>query len=521
LREKTQASRGQWAFGLVGSFLRDIDMAAKKPQRKKYDAPSSNRGMIRGRYDLAITNDEEKNMWGSVDSLSAAAANNPAVRKITREKARYEVANNSYADGMLDTLTSDTIGGEIQLQLGDTELAQRTEQAFSAWAKETKLWAKIRTMRRAKAVDGEAFAKLTTNRKLRHTVKLDVQPFECDMVESWAASIREDEIDGIRFDAANNPMEYRVLNQHPGDHRITLKSLAGEWTKARYVLHYFSELRPGQVRGITELLPALKLFGQLRLFTSAVLQNATRAAEITAVMYTDMLPDGTAAELTDPITTLDAQRNTITSLPEGWKLAQLKAEQPATTYAMFKRELINEIARCLNMPFNVAACDSSSYNYASGRLDHQTYDRSIETERYDLASSVLDRIYAEWLAEYSTAERLSQSEVASLVDHEWHFSGRDHVDPNKEASADETRLRNATLTRARYWAKRGADWKREDTQWIRERIFIEQQWHQARKDAGLPPAAFPGNVVPGAPKQADPDEHAETESGDDPTEKED
>jgi hypothetical protein len=38
-------------------------------------------------------------------------------------------------------------------------------------------------------------------------------------------------------------------------------------------------------------------------------------------------------------------------MPGGWKMAQMHAEQPATTYAEFKREILNEIARCLNMPF--------------------------------------------------------------------------------------------------------------------------------------------------------------------------
>ena len=43
------------------------------------------------------------------------------------------------------------------------------------------------------------------------------------------------------------------------------------------------------------------------------------------------------------------------------------------------------------MPFNVAACNSSGYNYASGRLDHQTYFKSIRVEQEHLACVVLDR----------------------------------------------------------------------------------------------------------------------------------
>ena len=75
------------------------------------------------------------------------------------------------------------------------------------------------------------------------------------------------------------------------------------------------------------------------------------------------------------------------------------AEQPATTYAEFKREILNEIARCLNMPFNVAADNSSGYNYASGRLDHQTYFKSIRVEQSQMARTILDRILYAWLRE--------------------------------------------------------------------------------------------------------------------------
>jgi capsid protein len=464
--------------------------AKAKPARKAYTAEMLGGRSVRATYDAARTTDENKNMWQHVDALSAAAANSPGVRKIVRERARYEVANNSYADGMMDTLASDTIGAEIQLQLGDTENAQRIEKDFSAWAREIKLCAKLRTLCRARHVDGESFAMFGTNRVLRNLVKLDVRPFECDLVESWAASIRNDEIDGIRFDESHNPIEYRVLKTHPGDHRISLKSLAGEWVSARYVLHYFGATRPGQVRGVSSLLPALALFGQLRLYTSAVLNAATRAAEITAIMQTTMCPDGVSADV-DAAATIEAQRNTITSLPEGWTLSQLKAEQPTTTYQMFKRELINEMGRCVNMPYNVAACDSSDYNYASGRLDHQTYDRSINTERADIRADLLDRIYAEWLAEYAIAKRMEAAEVSAAQEHEWHFSGRGHVDPNKEASADETRFKNGSLTLADYYAKQGDDWKPKSVQQIREMVYREKLWNEERAAAGLPPAPFP------------------------------
>ncbi len=465
-----------------------------RSKRPVFDIDTASSRQINARYDISRSTDENENLWKFVDSLSAAEANNPTVRKIVRNRARYEVANNSYAYGIIETLAADTVGPEVQLQLGDSDLSQRAERAFSDWAKAINLWAKLRTMRRSKAVDGESFGLFTTNRKVKNKVKLDIRLLECDRIESWAGTSNGNEIDGIRFDDEGNPVEYRILNTHPGDHRNFLKSLAGQWTKAEFVLHYFREVRPGQVRGISEILPALSLFGELRLFTKAVINAASRAAEISGVMQTTNLPEEETAALADPLTMIEVARNNLVSLPEGWVLEQLKAEQPVTTYAMFKKEIINEVARCISMPYNIAACDSSSYNYASGRLDHQTYDRGIEVERAEITHDVLDRVYAAWLSEYRITSALTRVQLLELEDHEWHFAGRGHVDPNKEARADNTRLNNGTLTRARYWAKHGADWKRETGQWIKERIESEVAWNKARADANLTPAPFPSTL---------------------------
>ena len=51
------------------------------------------------------------------------------------------------------------------------------------------------------------------------------------------------------------------------------------------------------------------------------------------------------------------------------------------------------------VPRNVALGDSSAYNYASGRLDHQTYFKSIRVEHAHLEAVVLDRLLAAWFDE--------------------------------------------------------------------------------------------------------------------------
>jgi lambda family phage portal protein len=461
-------------------------------------------GKVRASYDVARTTTDNANLWSNTDSLSAAQANSPSVRKIIRERARYEVANNSYADGIIDTITSELLGSWITIKLGMSDIAKQAEKDFQTWALESKFWHKLHQMIRSKKVDGETFALLTNNPRLRNGVKLNVKPIECDMVESYWNLPSENEIDGIKFDQWGNPIAYRVLKYHPGDYRINLKSTGGDWVDADFVIHFFAANRPGQVRGISELTPSLNLYAQLRSYTTSVIEAASRAAEIAGVIETDLVPDttdGRCAADVEAGSIIPAGRNKIISCPEGWKVKQFTAEQPTTTYQMFKHEIISEMGRCLNMPKNVAACDSSGYNYASGRLDHQTYDRNNSVERFFIETEILDRVYEAWLKEYAIYKRLTVDEVDGILVAEWFFASRGHVDPNKEASADDTRFANGSLSLSNYYAGRGQDGDTEITNMLQEKIDMITKWRNMLRAAGLPENTPMPNVAPSGNQQ--------------------
>ncbi len=130
---------------------------------------------LQARYDAAQTTAENRKHWANADGLSADAANSPEVRATLRQRARYETANNSYAKGMVLTLANDVVGTGPRLQAltEDREANRRIEKAFAAWSTSVGLAEKLRTMRKAKATDGEAFAMLTHNPQLsrRHGVE--------------------------------------------------------------------------------------------------------------------------------------------------------------------------------------------------------------------------------------------------------------------------------------------------------------------------------------------------------------
>jgi lambda family phage portal protein len=443
--------------------------------------------VVRARYDAAERNAENRKLWQGVDSLSARSANSLHVRHTLRTRARYEVANNSYARGIVLTQANDTIGTGPRLQLltDSPDLNRLGAEAWERWCAEIGLAEKLRTMRLSKSVDGEAFGLLATNRRLQRTgVLLDLKLVEADQVTApYLETLDPLESDGIRYDEFGNPVSYTVREDHPGD---ALQFALGRelLIPASQVIHWYRVDRPGQLRGVPEITPALPLFALLRRYTLAVLAAAETAADFAAVLESELPPeDGSAPE---PMDALEIERRVMLTLPGGYKLSQLKAEQPTTTYEMFRSALLNEIARCLNMPFNVAAGNSSGYNYASGRLDHQTYYKSILVEQYHAETAVLDRIFSRWAWEAAMTGILPGefADRPDLIPHQWFWDGWQHVDPAKEANAQATRLKSGTATLADEWARSGHDWREKARQQAEERAYYAE--------LGIP---YPGDVA--------------------------
>ena len=446
-----------------------------------HTAPSTSRCGSAGVTTRRLTTDENRRHWANADLLSATAANNPQVRRTLRARARYEVANNSYARGIVLTLANDAIGTGPRLQMltDDSDANRVVEQEFMRWADATSLAEKLRTMRMARAQDGEAFGMLVANPKLDSLVKLDLRLIEADQVATpdlTGQLTGTNTVDGIVFDAHGNPLEYHVLKHHPGD-LVMRYSLDYDRVPAGAMIHYFRTDRPGQTRGVPEIMPALPLFAQLRRYTLAVLAAAETAADFAAVLYTDAPANG-EADPVEPMDLVELERRMATVLPGGWRLGQVDAQQPSTGYSEFKKEILNEIARCMSIPYNVAACNSSGYNYASGRLDHQTYYKSIRVDQAQMGVVVLDRVLRAWFDEAILVSELlprwMRTTAFRELEHQWFWDGQEHVDPAKEANAQATRLGNHTTTLAYEYARQGRDWESELRQRAKEVALVRE-----------------------------------------------
>lgn len=418
-------------------------------------------------YDAAQTVSENSKHWSRADLLDADSSNSYGVRSTLRQRSRYECQkNNSYAKGLVLTLANDLIGTGPRLQLStrNKNLNGLIESQFARWSKAVRLAEKLRTMRMAKIVDGEAFAILTTNQRVEYPVQLDLKLIEADQVSTpFLNPANALEIDGIKLDQDGNAIQFNVLKSHPGSTTMGGFGLESTPIPAEQMIHLFRCDRPGQHRGVPETTSALPLFALLRRFTLATVAAAETAADFAAIMKATS-PALSAEDIEDgeAFDEIELVRRAMLTLPKGWDISQLKAEHPATTYPMFVDMILREVGRCLQVPFNKVSGSSKDYNFASGKLDSHDYYTSIDVERSQWESVALDRIFVAWFEEAQLVEGLFTPQVRQIdprnLNRQWFWdTNNPAIDPVKEANAQATRLSSGTDTLPAIYARSGKD----------------------------------------------------------------
>ena len=418
---------------------------------------------LKARYEAAETNDENENHWSLADNYSAARANRHSVRKRLRERARYERDNNSYLQGIVQTLANDTIGQgpRLQVQTGDPTANAQVEAAFNSWADEICLAEKLRTLKITKVIDGEPFAELINNPDLSHPVKIDVLEVEADLVHAPMEMETDRMVDGVEIGRSGIPKRYYRLREHPGG--FTGSDLRGDWIGAADMIHLFRRDRPGQYRGIPEIASALSLFASHRRFRFATVAAAETAAEFSAIMRTNaQVEDGPDVLDEEAIfESIPLEYRMMMTLPHGWDITQLRAEHPTTTYEMFDRRLLAEIARCLSMPVNLASGDSSSHNFSSAKLDILMYRKAVDVERSYFESRCLRRIFYRWFEEAIYTDLLPAGLpplVAIPIKWFWR-SPIPVIDEAKHANAIATALQTGQKIPSQVHQENGDDWE--------------------------------------------------------------
>jgi len=468
--------------------------------------------VIKAKYDAAQTSTGNENHWANTDNFDPHTVANLTVRRYLRSRSRYEIIeNNPYLKGVALTLANDFVGGGPKLKVTDKRLSPERqkviEDRWNKWTKVTKMRQKLWRMRMAKITDGETFMRAYQKRRQKGPIKLNFQVLETDRISSGSTysatsqTSRTSEIDGVRFDNYDEPLEYHILHRHPGGSTlsapITTRS-NGQWINEKFMIHWFRQDR-GWLRGIPELAPSLALCAILRRYTLAIVRHAELAASLSAIIETEgpassnPWTDGAGNTLSDdPFDVFPIEYGMIMNLPWGYTMKQLDAVPLGVQYDEFVGSILREILRPLLVPYNITAGTSKDSNMASSVVDVDMYKSGQKAERLHCNEEVLDPVLDLWWFEalrlqgYLGDNFLSSdpSFAWEAPEHTWHWDkiGIDHTDPTKVAKALETLRTNHFITdrdiQEQYHNRSVEEWRAE--------VEEEEEWRQSLPENELP-----------------------------------
>lgn len=381
---------------------------------------------------------------------------------ILRARCVYETRHNGMLSGVVGTLVDDVVGPDgpvLQVLSDDNTYNDALEQLWRTWfaaptfrptfsgTQLLKLW--VRNLPRC----GEFLATIETDRDAEGPVQLRLKPRHPRLLGTpydRAGDVRHEM--GIDFDEPDGrPVRYWIGSRQFG----------GLTTYAPYppdlVIHEFLVEEEGQARGIPWSTPSLPSAADLRDYDDQVQDAARQMADAAAMLYTEN-PD---VPVWDAPEETEIQRRTVRMAPPGWKPWQYNASQPPAQYPDYRAERHRELGRPFGMPLLMVRLDSSRHNYSSARLDTQTYNRTVQgIQRWlsgtEASCGTLNRLVDLIAAEARFTLPALRRRPERVLYH-WTWTPRPHVDPAKEATAEETGLRNRTLSFSDALAARGTN----------------------------------------------------------------
>ena len=458
-------------------------MSKKKDRKEKKKQTARQVVVVKaGALDSAAASHETAAYWSFASNASADEIANAEARKVLRARCRYEYLNDSYAMNAARNLAIAVTGTGPILQLHvDRSIAEPIEKRFHQWAKKARLYEKLDLAVRSLVFDGEIFFRFVRDNRIPEGFNIELVDAGRVTSETFGVALDENELDGVRYDRYGNPKSYTIARQ-PVNPLYTGIPVEFERVPADEVLHLFIPDLPGQHRGLPLLQSSLQTLAALRRYCTAVIETAETAATISLLIQTQHLPDGDSPDDAKPMVEVSVPRRGGMFLPKGWVANQMKPEQPTAQHGDFISATLTGIGAGVGQPRNIISNDSSDYNYASGRLDHQTFFRYVETIQQRL-TYILDAIF-DYFTETGDDSTIDPAFIAT-IEKEWYFAELIHVDPLKEADASIKLVNARLLTRKEYFAKYGQD--------------SEQQAAQMRKEDEL----FSPLVNPNQPLQTD------------------
>lgn len=371
------------------------------------------------------------------------AVRNPIFRRFLFEVSMEEEEENSYYDGMLDTLADHTCGTFPRI-MGDhpqDNVNDILEDELHKWCVENEVASVIRQIRRDAALTGIGIAIPYKKLNTENPISLGFKAIQrCQLSSPVGASVDDRIYDGIEYDK-----NWDIKAIHVADGSETKEY------KAKDIIIWCKRSKGGMPVGVPECGPALCLYPSVRRVMEAIVRGEEFVQSIPMAIELDPLIYGKDAVEGTPSGKFKYEPGMIPTLPPGTKLAGLNVGARASERTEFIELVIGAAARCIQMPKSLALGDSSGSNMSVASYDVQPWENKVKIDRTDF-EIVPRKIYKQWfaMAELNESHPNLPASVRSqirnfnyTVNYDYVFK---HPDPNKNAAARATDLISGAKT---------------------------------------------------------------------------
>lgn len=410
---------------------------------------------------------------------------------VLRQRSRDLYMGVPVANGAIKTMRTNVVGRGLYLKpsinrevLGLTEeqaqeLEKRIEREWQLWAEssdcsieridnfyELQQLAFINWL-----MSGDCLALLPVKPRLNQPYDLRIQLIEADRLSSpdYCDTYDNKIIGGVECAPDGEFVAYHISSQHPLSSGVTdirwQRVLAyDERTGRRNVLHIMTRERIGQRRGVPFLAPVIESLKQLGKYTDAELVAAVVSGMFSVFIEKEDTSGGEAIGSMIPTEqqidtedegSLELGAGVIMDLNPGEKVHDTNPGRPNSNFSMFVEAICQYIGAALEIPYELLVKRfTASYTASKGALEEAW--KMFGMYRAWLATDFCQPIYEEWLAEAVAKKRIAAPGFfadplirKAYCKAEWNGPAKGTLDPVKEVSAAEKRVKNGFSTRSK------------------------------------------------------------------------
>lgn len=375
-----------------------------------------------------------------------------------RNRSRDLVRNNPHAARTISALCHNIIGNGITATctLADETMRKRVNDLFGKWSSQLSVMddldlAGLQSLAvRSWLESGEVLLRrrwrLPTDGL---AVPVQVQILESDFLNDQANQLLPNGgriVQGVEFDAIDRRVAYQLWRTHPGDFMLGQPLQAGVTrVAAADIAHLFEPLRPGQVRGVPWLSPAMVTLRQLDQYDAA--EQVRKRTEACLAGFIVPGDEATFDDDEDGVgpAAYDSDGNVLDRIEPGM-LAVLRQGKDIrfptpgqnSTYPEYVRAQLRTIAAGLRVPYELLTADLSQVNYSSYRAGWIDFRRQVQMLQRQLVIPLLCQPIWRWFVEAAVA---SGALPAGEYPVRWTPPRFEDIDRLKEAQAAQAEIR--------------------------------------------------------------------------------